>query len=60
VPVADCRTVLDALHWIQLHHDPTLSLRHSCLHASCGTCGMRVNGLKCSRACASWRRAGPR
>jgi hypothetical protein len=22
----------------------TLSLRHSCLHASCGTCGVRVNG----------------
>ena len=24
--------------------DPTLGLRHSCFHASCGTCGVRVNG----------------
>jgi succinate dehydrogenase/fumarate reductase iron-sulfur protein len=44
VPVEGCRTILDALHWIQLHCDPSLSLRHSCLHASCGTCGVRVNG----------------
>ena len=44
VPVEGCKTVLDALHWIQLHCDPSLSLRHSCLHASCGTCGVRVNG----------------
>ena len=44
VPVHERMTVLDALHWIQLHRDPTLSLRHSCLHASCGTCGVRVNG----------------
>jgi succinate dehydrogenase/fumarate reductase iron-sulfur protein len=44
VPVDGCKTVLDALRWIQLHCDPTLSLRHSCLHASCGTCGLRVNG----------------
>ncbi len=44
VPVHERMTVLDALHWIQLHVDPTLSLRHSCLHASCGTCGVRVDG----------------
>ena len=30
--------------WIQLHRDPSLTLRHSCLHASCGTCGMQVDG----------------
>ena len=36
--------MLDALRWIQLHRDPSLSLRHSCLHASCGTCGMQVDG----------------
>ncbi|MGZ4201361.1 MAG: 2Fe-2S iron-sulfur cluster-binding protein, partial [Thermoleophilaceae bacterium] len=23
---------------------PSLTLRHSCLHASCGTCGVKVNG----------------
>jgi succinate dehydrogenase/fumarate reductase iron-sulfur protein len=44
VPEAAGTTLLDALRWIQLHRDPSLSLRHSCLHASCGTCGVRVNG----------------
>ena len=44
VPVEDRTTVLEALRWIQLHRDRTLALRHSCFHASCGTCGVRVNG----------------
>jgi succinate dehydrogenase/fumarate reductase iron-sulfur protein len=44
VPLDECATLLDALRWIQLHGDASLSLRHSCLHASCGTCGVRVNG----------------
>ncbi|MGZ4249720.1 MAG: succinate dehydrogenase/fumarate reductase iron-sulfur subunit [Solirubrobacteraceae bacterium] len=44
VPVGPHTTVLDALRWIQLHRDPSLSLRHSCLHASCGTCGVQVDG----------------
>jgi succinate dehydrogenase / fumarate reductase iron-sulfur subunit len=44
VPVGPHTTVLDALKWIQLRRDPSLSLRHSCLHASCGTCGMQVDG----------------
>jgi succinate dehydrogenase / fumarate reductase iron-sulfur subunit len=44
VPVGPDTTVLDALRWIQLHRDPSLTLRHSCLHASCGTCGMQVDG----------------
>jgi succinate dehydrogenase / fumarate reductase iron-sulfur subunit len=44
VPVNDGTTVLEALRWIQLRQDPTLGLRHSCFHASCGTCGVRVNG----------------
>jgi succinate dehydrogenase/fumarate reductase iron-sulfur protein len=44
VPVGPHTTVLDALRWIQLHRDPSLALRHSCLHASCGTCGVQVNG----------------
>lgn len=37
-------TVLDGLVSIRRHQDPTLTLRHSCFHASCGTCGMRING----------------
>lgn len=37
-------TVLVALQDIRRDKDPSLMLRHSCHHASCGTCGMRVNG----------------
>ena len=52
VPIEGCTTVLDALRWIQLKRDPSLVLRHSCLHASCGTCGVRVNGRE-ELACVS-------
>jgi succinate dehydrogenase iron-sulfur subunit len=55
IPVDERTTVLDALRSIQLHEDPTLALRHSCFHASCGTCGVRVNGreaLACVTALA--------
>lgn len=44
VPIGPRTTVLEALRWIQLHLDRSLILRHSCFHASCGTCGLRVNG----------------
>jgi succinate dehydrogenase / fumarate reductase, iron-sulfur subunit len=44
VPVGPDTTVLDALLWIVQHCDPTLMVRHSCLHGSCGTCGVQVNG----------------
>lgn len=44
VPVDDNTTVLVALQEIRRAQDGTLTLRHSCHHASCGTCGMRVNG----------------
>ena len=44
VPVGPHTTVLDALRFIQRHHDPSLAIRHSCMHASCGTCGVQVNG----------------
>jgi succinate dehydrogenase / fumarate reductase iron-sulfur subunit len=44
VPFDERTTVLEALRWIHLHRDPTLGIRHSCFHASCGTCGVRVNG----------------
>jgi succinate dehydrogenase / fumarate reductase iron-sulfur subunit len=43
VEIATATTVLDALAAIRRDQDPTLILRHSCFHASCGTCGMRVN-----------------
>jgi succinate dehydrogenase / fumarate reductase iron-sulfur subunit len=44
VPIAERTTVIEALRQIRLRQDPTLTIRHSCLHASCGTCGVRVNG----------------
>jgi succinate dehydrogenase iron-sulfur subunit len=44
VPVGPRTSVLDALRWIEIHADRTLAIRHSCFHASCGTCGLRING----------------
>ncbi len=44
VPAEAGTTVLDALLWIRRHRDPSLMVRHSCLHASCGTCGVRIEG----------------
>ncbi len=44
VSLDDERTVLDGLVAIRKEHDPSLTFRHSCFHASCGTCAMRVNG----------------
>ena len=43
VPVGGRTTILDAMVAIRNRMDSTLTLRHSCFHASCGTCGMRVN-----------------
>jgi succinate dehydrogenase / fumarate reductase, iron-sulfur subunit len=44
VPCDEKTTVLIALQDIRRDHDYTLTLRHSCHHASCGTCGMVING----------------
>jgi succinate dehydrogenase / fumarate reductase iron-sulfur subunit len=44
VPEAGMTTVLEALRWIQVHVDRSFAIRNSCFHASCGTCGVRVNG----------------
>lgn len=43
-------TILDALLRIRRIQDPSLVVRHSCMHGSCGTCGVRVNGRE-SLAC---------
>jgi len=43
-------TVLDALLRIRRTSEPSLVVRHSCMHASCGTCGIRINGRE-SLAC---------
>lgn len=37
-------TVLEVLEIIRVDHDPTLVYRHSCHHASCGTCAYKING----------------
>jgi succinate dehydrogenase / fumarate reductase iron-sulfur subunit len=44
VPAGEAATVLEGLRWIEVHADRSLAIRHSCFHASCGTCGVRVNG----------------
>jgi len=46
VPTEPATTVLDALRSIRWHTDPTLTMRHSCCHSSCGACGVRVNGAE--------------
>jgi succinate dehydrogenase / fumarate reductase, iron-sulfur subunit len=55
VQVGPRTSVLDALRWIEVHADPTLAIRHSCFHASCGTCGVRVNGRE-GLACVTFVR----
>ncbi len=45
VPLVKGLTVLDALIYIKENLDPTLSMRYSCRMASCGSCGMTINGL---------------
>jgi succinate dehydrogenase / fumarate reductase iron-sulfur subunit len=44
VPCDEDTTVLIALQDIRRDDDSSLVLRHSCHHASCGTCGMKING----------------
>jgi succinate dehydrogenase / fumarate reductase iron-sulfur subunit len=44
IEVEERTTVLDALEIIRVGHDPGLMYRHSCHHASCGTCGYKING----------------
>lgn len=53
VPAEAGSTVLDALLWIRRVRDPSLMIRHSCLHASCGTCGMRIAGRE-ALACVTF------
>lgn len=43
-------TVLDGLIYIKENLDPSLTFRYSCRMASCGSCGMLINGVP-SLAC---------
>ena len=45
-----CRTkdglpVLDALLYAKSYIDPSVAIRYSCRMASCGSCGMKINGI---------------
>lgn len=52
-------TLLDALREIRSHQDSSLTLRYSCCHSSCGTCGMRMNGREVLACIAKLAEAGP-
>ena len=56
VETGPAATVLDALLQVRRDQDRSLVVRHSCMHASCGTCGVRINGrerLACDSKVAS-------
>ena len=46
VQVAETANVLDAIEAAWAQHDRTLTFRHACHHASCGSCAMRINGVE--------------
>lgn len=44
VPVEKWTTVLDAILDVKKHMDHSVGVRYSCRQATCGSCGMMVNG----------------
>lgn len=53
--------ILDAIHYIQLHHAPDLAVRWNCKAAHCGSCSAEVNGrprLLCKTRLDEYLRAG--
>jgi succinate dehydrogenase / fumarate reductase iron-sulfur subunit len=45
VPVQRWTTVLDALLHAKSYLDSSIAIRYSCRMASCGSCGMKINGI---------------
>ncbi len=45
VPVERWTTVLDALLHAKAYNDHSIAIRYSCRMASCGSCGMMINGI---------------
>jgi len=45
VPYKRWTTVLDALLYAKSYIDPSVAIRFSCRMASCGSCGMKINGI---------------
>ena len=44
IPVEKYTTVLDAILNVKSHLDHSVAVRYSCRQASCGSCGMKING----------------
>ena len=58
VPFEPGASVLDGLRWIQIHVDPALAFRYSCISANvCKECVMRIDG-KSVYACTTRLEAG--
>ena len=45
VPIQRWTTVLDALIYAKSNRDSSIGIRYSCRMASCGSCGMKINGI---------------
>ena len=45
IPVKRWTTVLDALLDAKSYQDSSIAIRYSCRMASCGSCGMKINGI---------------
>ena len=45
VPYRKWTTVLDALLYVKSYIDSSVAIRYSCRMASCGSCGMKINGI---------------
>jgi succinate dehydrogenase / fumarate reductase iron-sulfur subunit len=45
IPVGRSTTVLDALLYTKSYLDTSIAIRYSCRMASCGSCGMKINGI---------------
>ena len=45
VPIQRWTTVLDALLYAKSYKDTSIGIRYSCRMASCGSCGMKINGI---------------
>src|SRR5215831_8718638 len=44
VPVQKWTTVLEAILFVKQNLDHSIGVRYSCRQASCGSCGMKING----------------
>jgi succinate dehydrogenase / fumarate reductase iron-sulfur subunit len=46
IEIADTAHVIDAIDIIWAKHDHSLTFRRACHHSSCGSCGLRINGIE--------------